>query len=106
MLFTLIRDWFVQFIWGGWTSTNTYYQAPIGRIYATGGNNIFNADLNSIKALDVGFDNRFLPVTAYMGLGDWLSTISTIIVLIGLVVFFYFIIRYLFRLTSGLIRGR
>ena len=103
MLFTLIRDWFVAYVWGGYSSTGTYYKLPIGRIFSTTGNNSWGYDLNSVVAFNGNYDDRFLNVNGVYGMADWLSTTSTIVVMIGLCIGLYFVVRWLFRLTSGLI---
>ena len=105
VLWDIIRDWFVVYVWGGYTSTGTYYGLSIGKAYSTSGGNQWGLDLNSIKALDVSLDNRFVSINGHYGLSDYLSTLSTLLVF-GLMCFaLYLIIRYMFRLTAGLIRG-
>ena len=90
MLWDIIRDWFVQYVWGGITSTNATFGGYIGSI---------NNDLTKSNNLMLKIGENSLS------LGDWLSTTSTIIVLILMCAFLFLVVRYLFRLTSGLIRG-
>lgn len=111
MLWDLIRDWFVQYIWGGCTSNGNFYGGFLGYLgYDTGdviGEDAFSTNNFTINVGGAYFSGEGDILNArYMNIGDWLSTTSTIIVLVALVIFFFFIIRYLFRLTSGLIRGR
>lgn len=104
-LWNIIRDWFVVNIFGGWTSSEVSYRFPIGHTYS--------AD-NGFIMLDTAY--TYLPIKLYsddwetfidnISIGDWLSTMSTIIVLIALCFFFFLMVRWLFRLTSGLIQGR
>lgn len=104
LLFDIIRDWFVMYIWGGITSTGEEHWCFLGYYYSadSGG-----GSLNTL--------NTFLPVRLYENdyetwidnicFGDWLSTTSTIIVMILLCVVFGLMVRWLFRLTAGLLRG-
>ena len=90
MLWDIIRDWFVQYVWGGISSTNVTFGGHIGSI---------NNGLTQTN-------NLMLKIGDYsLSLGDWLSTTSTIIVLVLMCAFLFLVVRYLFRLTSGLIRG-
>lgn len=90
MLWDIIRDWFVQHVWGGITSSN----ATFGGIIGSNNNSIMKS-------------NTFIfTIGDYkLSMGDWLSTTSTIIVLVLMCAFLFLVVRYLFRLTSGLIRG-
>ena len=91
MLWDIIRDWFVEYVWGGVTSNNVTFGGYIGTI-----NN--NLSKSNNLMLKIGENS--------LSLGDWLSTTSTIIVLVLMCAFLFLVVRYLFRLTSGLIRGR
>ena len=91
MLWDIIRDWFVEHVWGGITSTNQTFGGYIGSI-----NNGLTKSNNLM--LKIGENS--------LSLGDWLSTTSTIIVLVLMCAFLFLVVRYLFRLTSGLTRGR
>ena len=91
MLWDIIRDWFVEYVWGGVTSNNTTFGGYIGSI----NNNLTKSNNLMLK---IGENS--------LSLGDWLSTTSTIIVLVLMCAFLFLVVRYLFRLTSGLIRGR
>ena len=82
-IFTLIRDWFVSQIWGGVDSLGDSYSATIG-------DNLTNQSLTfSIGDISIG-------------LGDWLSTTSTIIVVALLCVALGCLLIGLFRLFRGL----
>ena len=111
VIWDLIRDWFVTYIFGGITSSGDIYGGVISQ-----GEYVESPCFIGPNGQEVCADPYYEFIYAdqwtftiggqTISLGDWLSTTATIITLIALVVFFYFIIRYLFRLTSGLIRGR
>lgn len=88
-LWNIIRDWFVVNIWGGFDSAQVYHSDNIvGEVF----------DTTSYKVLEYDGDT--------LSLADWLSTTSTIIVLVILCIIFGLMVRWLFRLTSGLLQGR
>ena len=105
MLWDIIRDWFVQYIFGGITSTGEVYSGYIGLVarntfdYEYAGTGYFMLPINGLEA------NTDL-LTHYISMGDWLSTTSTIILLVLMCIFLFLCVRYLFRLTSGLLMGR
>ena len=101
VLWDIIRDWFVQFVWGGLDSTGELYTGVIG-----GGEWVDG--IGQLPGYYEFYDTQSLTFqigNINISLGDWLSTTSTIIVLALMCLFFYLMIRYMFRLTSGLIRG-
>lgn len=110
LLFDIIRDWFVMYIWGGWTSTGDNYFTHWGMGYLFFDNEfdseygLTGNDINCLKLHDIvyglGGDNYLT-----YSISDWLSTTSTIIVMILLCVVFGLMVRWLFRLTAGLLRG-
>lgn len=100
MLWNLIRDFFVQNIFGGTDSLN---------------NQINSLSLGVLKTIDnVNFgktSNYFVNIGGVLQngddvvgitIGDWLSTTATIIVLIALCFFLYLVLRYIFKLFGGL----
>ena len=86
-LWNIIRDWFVVHVWGGVDSSNTLYNT-----------NMINGTSNTS-------DNLFTIGNLNISVGDWLSTTCTILVLGAMCLFLFIVVRYLFRLCSGLIRG-
>ena len=86
MLWDIIRDWFVQHIWGGMNSNGEHFSNFVSSDYDT---ELLTFQIGNFK----------------LSMGDWLSTTSTIIVLVLMCAFLFLVVRYLFRLTSGLIRG-
>ena len=105
-LWNIIRDWFVQYVWGGVSSQGDYFSTNIiGTVF-----NFENQSAESVNTYDYfiklnGFNHVSDSTIDYISFGDWLSTTSTIIVLVLMCVFLFLVVRYLFRLTSGLIRG-
>lgn len=109
-LWNLIRDWFVQYIWGGALSNgDIIYSNVIGNAY------IYNYDEGSYNDLMVtswdyfSFKTPFDIVdgeihysTFVISFGDWLSTTSTIIVLILLLIAFGYLIVNLFKMFSNI----
>ena len=111
LLWDIIRDWFVTNIWGGFTSQGYNYGGSIGDIQYLDSDGNLVEDMLSSYGFGFPLGNIYNGAdggitTSYITLGDWLSTISTIIVLIALCFFFFLMVRWLFRLTAGLIQGR
>ena len=80
MLWNIIRDWFVQYIFGGVDSLGTTYNLPIGE----------------------HLDNFDTITTLNIGLGDWLSTTATIITLVLLIIMLLSLVRFVIRQVCGL----
>ena len=105
-LWNIIRDWFVEYVWGGVNSQGDYFtQNIIGEVF-----NVQNQGAENVDSYDFfiklnGFSHVSDSNIDYISFGDWLSTTSTIIVLVLMCAFLFLVVRYLFRLTSGLIRG-
>lgn len=110
LLWDIIRDWFVMNIFGGVSSSGLYSSPLVGRFGNPGSYDLVYADqvfVSSPILVNSSFDGLLDDtLTGYISLGDWLSTTSTIIVLIALCFFFFLMVRWLFRLTAGLIQGR
>ena len=82
-IFVLIRDWFVQQIWGGVDSVGDTYSATIG---------------DNLSSTQLSFN-----IGDYsLSLSDWLSTTSTIVVVALLCVALGCLCVGLFRLFRGL----
>lgn len=100
LLWDIIRDWFVSTIWGGTISTGETLEGGFfGKFMVAQSNNYYFMDKHN-------GDSWFLVGSHYINFGDWASTTSTIIVMIALCFFFFLMVRWLFRLTAGLIQGR
>lgn len=107
-LWNIIRDWFVEYVWGGVLSNGIHVNSNIiGNITAYENGTVDDTFLASTSEGGfvilhmVGYSEK----GGFISLGDWLSTTSTIIVLVLMCAFLFLVVRYLFRLTSGLIRG-
>lgn len=106
-LWNLIRDFFVEHIFGGCTSSDVWFENNfIGQLN--------DANLNGARATTTTYmfpvsptlidaDDNVFSYTQYIGLGDWLSTTFTIITLILLVIFLYIFVKWIFKLFSGLL---
>lgn len=117
LLFDIIRDWFVLNIFGGVASDGSEVGAFIGNV------NLVNVD-NGME--DFGsmysnspffkiFSGHFLDwftgavsgsdnVNMFISLGDWLSTTSTIIILVMLCAFLVMCTIWLFKFFGGLFK--
>lgn len=107
-LWNLIRDFFVEHIFGGWTSSGDLIDSNIvGRVFDNNGSSTDMA-LSGSYYIPVGFgivDNEGTYAGSLnMTLGDWLSTTFTIITLILLVIFLYIFVKWIFKLFSGLLK--
>lgn len=103
MLWDLIRDFFVQHVFGGCNSDGTYYNATLG--------NLVNSDddwAGSVTELRYKVGQFLLPdktvIPTYMSLGDWLSTTATIISITIIVVLCCLFVYKIIKLIGGLIR--
>ena len=103
LLFDIIRDWFVQYIWGGVLSDGeTTFSCCIGML----NNDSINPDVaftdSTYISIGHGINGSSDSFYDYIALGDWLSTTSTIIVLVLMCVFLFLCVRYLFKVGAGL----
>lgn len=90
MLWDLIRDFFVQHIFGGTTKNGTNFAGFVAFITNNG-----NLTTYSFR----------LPLGDYsIGLGDWLSTTATIISITIIVVLCCLFVYKIIKLIGGLIR--
>lgn len=101
-LWNMIRDFIVQYIFGGNTSTGQRFSGFFGAVHIEGSSS--TSTLNNTEVL--------VPVDMYkwsgehidaVGVGDWLSTTTTIIVLAIFVVILFLLLKWLFKTISGLI---
>lgn len=108
-LWNIIRDFFVEFIFGGYNSEGIdfnnnvfghFFYSENGRLNDFGIANSPIIKMDNLVNEDTGLN------TTYLMLGDWLSTTATIITLIGICILLWCFVRWLFRLTSNLITLR
>lgn len=98
-LWNIIRDFFVEHVFGGINSANRYFNGVVGA-FIRGDNN--TAQVGSIT-------NVFVPITARgagyeyvaIDIGDWLSTTATIATLIIILVVIACFIRWIFKVCSN-----
>ena len=105
LLWDIIRDWFVMNIWGGVTSNGDSYNTVVGNLtsYFDGEwEDGWVANNTDVRFLIFSEPNRLV----YIDFSDWLSTTSTIIVLVAISIVLYFLVRYFFRMFAGLLSGR
>lgn len=113
LLWDIIRDWFVMNVWGGFTSGTEAYGGFLGRFVYLSENGeldegLFEDTSTLFFRLDGSFSENYANLGGgnYISIGDWLSTTSTIIVLLAVCFALYFLVRYFFRMFAGLISGR
>lgn len=91
MLWDLIRDFFVQLIFGGTDSNGTMYDCVVD-------GNSYTSDF----VFDMG--NPTLGSSHTIALGDWLSTTATMISITIIVVLCCLFVYKIVKLIGGLIR--
>lgn len=89
-LWDIIRDFFVNNIFGGYNSSGNRIYQSMGK---SNGLAYYAHEVNIIQFGDYS-----------VNLADWLSTTATIITLILLVAFLYLVVKYIFKVFSGLFR--
>lgn len=107
-LWNLIRDFFVQFVFGGTTSYGHSFSGCFLGIFST--NDLYYQSINTdtffvpfnITHLNAEFDT----LIDYISFGDWLSTTATIITLIGLFIAITMFIIKLVKWISNTIAMR
>lgn len=105
MLFTIIRDFFVEHVFGGITSTGRDVNVGyIGRLF-TGSNWVTGSGNNFGVPINASYDNVGGGIQ-YIHLMDWLSTTATIISMIIILVLICLFIRWIFRVLSGALTMR
>lgn len=96
MIWDFIRDFFVQFIFGGYTSDGMSYSGMFcynlidGDEYGT-------FDTHALTMVDSDGTN----VAITIGWGDWLSTTATIICMCLIVFLLICLVRWIFRVVSS-----
>lgn len=101
-LWNIIRDFIVQYIFGGNTSTGQRFSGFFGSVHIEGSSS--TSTFNNVEVL--------VPVNMFkwsgehingVTVGDWLSTTTTIIVLGIFVIVLFLLLKWLFKTISGLI---
>lgn len=102
MLWDLIRDFFVEYIFGGWTSNGIQCDGFITYEGGFSGNTFGTSD--TIFKLNNFYFFDDLETPLYITFGDWLSTTATIIALTIIVVLCCLFVYKIIKLIGGLIR--
>lgn len=108
MLWDIIRDFFVQYIFGGYLSNGDFYYGMIGHanIYNVNGSWVDSIDVDTlVYTTNIGVvDGYSSNDSAFISLGDWLSTTFTIITLCLICFFFLKLTIYLFKMGANLFK--
>ena len=97
MLFEVIRDFFVQHVFGGKTSGGSTFGGIIGVSSVNGTQDFWMSNTASYVPCLKDINGNDMLLT----LGDWLSTTATIITLVGIVVCAFLFIRWIFKVCSN-----
>lgn len=103
MLWDIIRDFYVQYIFGGYDSFGNSYASHLGNVICYD-NGVYDDDIvlsSTERIWTIATDPT--GYSYVISSGDWLSTTFTIITLILFVFFLYVFLRWLFKVVSGLI---
>lgn len=103
MLWDLIRDFFVQNIFGGLDSEGFYHSFNIGSGSIYDGEN-WTSEILTNEGLVYQVQNSADGLPYYLTLGDWLSTTASVISITIIVVLCCMFIYKIVRLIGGLIR--
>lgn len=98
-LWNIIRDFFVEHVFGGINSAQRYFNGTLGAFV--------RSDNNAVQVGSI--TNVFVPISARgngveyiaMNVGDWLSTTATIATLIIILVVIACFIRWIFKVCSN-----
>lgn len=100
MLWDIIRDFIVQYITGGTNSDGELFDIFGGRLY-------FHTD-GFMEPDEVGLTSVYYQINNspdgmpyYLGLPDWLATTITAVIMILLVVFAVWLVRWIFKAVSS-----
>ena len=94
-IWDLIRDFLVQYIFGGYNSQGVSYSCSVG----------FDAQ----EGTSFGTEYTLVPLTfqsddgltLHLCIGDWLSTTTTIIIMCLIVVLFCLLVRWIFKTVTS-----
>lgn len=105
MLWDLIRDFFVQHVFGGVMSDGRFFGGIVGNLFDVVDGQVDDnyVDTANVIHYKVGSNGSFNG-DIYMSLNDWLSTTATAISITIIVVLCCLMIYKIVRLIGGLIR--
>lgn len=101
-LWNLLRDFFVEYIFGGINSVGIMFKGRIGALVTFDGTSTtsINPASSTDLLLNVGtFGGKDYAVS----LGDWLSTSCTVVTLVAFVIILFLLLKWLFKVISGFI---
>jgi len=105
-LWNIIRDFFVQNVFGGSLSNGSMVNiGRVGQMFGADGM-VGNAGMNNF-AVYIGeqkYSGSSILTATHINLGDWLSTTATIITLVLLTAVMYLMVKWIFRVFAGLLR--
>ena len=100
MLWDLIRDFFVEHIFGGYNSNGVNSPALVGWLYNHNDDEVIDWYTNDYYVINFENDGN----TYSLSMGDWLSTTATIISITIIVVLCCLFVYKIVKLIGGLIR--
>ena len=104
MLWDVVRDFFVMYIFGGFTSTHDFYGGTIGSIcMVDAGPEYYNGTTGDVFLPLKTFNSDFEMVGDYITIGDWLSTTATIISLVIIVYLCCMLIKQIYNICAHVI---
>ena len=95
MLWDVIRDFFVQYVFGGLDSSDNAYSVTLGDL---GGGETFNEEL----CFRIGLGSNG-SVQRLINISDWLSTTATIISLVIIVYLCCMLIKQIYNICAHVI---
>lgn len=97
MMWDIIRDFIVRYITGGVTSNGESYLCSIGNIYYYLDNEIEESAIEGTTSnlFNIGLTGS--GQSMYIGLGDWLATTLTVVIMIIGVVLLCLLVRWVFK---------
>lgn len=98
-LWNIIRDFFVQYVFGGIDSSQHYFNGTLGAFMRGDNNNVQVASITNVYVPISARGNGYEYVA--MNFGDWLSTTATVITLVTILVVIAFFIRWIFKVCSN-----
>lgn len=107
MIWNLIRDFYVQYIFGGVDSSRSVFEGFfIGGLYNKENPNYYELDTSNFYIPLNGYESIDEFSIDYISFGDWLSTTATIITMIAFVIGIIAFMVWLFKLVGNLIMLR
>lgn len=101
-LWNIIRDWFVEYVFGGTNYNGEIFSGQLGRFGYLNGED-YKYDIvsnNSDIYVPLGanfFDAGSETTLNLISFGDWLSSTATLIVLIALCLFLFLAVKWVFN---------